>query len=76
MQIGDKVVCIIDTNDKIIKHFNSDKLIKYEIYTIKNISEYNEILLDEINHFYFRKCRFKLLTEFRKEKINKIKEII
>lgn len=74
--IGDKVICINDDLNNIQGIF---EIKKSRIYTIKHIMEIgsNNILLyfEEINKSYLS-TRFISLLDYRKQKINKIKERI
>lgn len=63
-KIGDKVICINNTNQE-------RSLIIGKIYTIINIC-YNEIIIDNDNYGGFYGYRFKSLQEMRKKKLNNI----
>lgn len=71
MKKYDKVVCINNTDSSILK-VNS-------IYTIENCLDQNDgcvpqILLQEIEHNYYKAERFISIRENRKRKLKKIKE--
>lgn len=65
MKKSTKVVCI--DNGKI------EKLEKYKIYTVKNVSIFT-ISLEGIENSNYKYQRFILLSEYRKLKLNKLNE--
>jgi len=69
-EVGDKIICLDDADaSRPIKKFN--------IYNVKKINTFNNcILLEEIYDYWFDSERFILFSEFRRTKIEKIKERI
>jgi hypothetical protein len=75
-KIGDKVICI---NDELKGYQGNFEIVKLKEYTIKKIvgEKTTECILffNGVNNSYFS-SRFLTIPEFRKMKINKIKESI
>ena len=71
-KVGDKVVCIYNKFTGIIN--TNGVLSKYETYTINDISKLNKWNLVglEDTDLYYEISRFIKLSDFRKQKIDKI----
>jgi len=69
-KIGDKVVCV-NNNGIIYSLMEDDRLVLYKVYTVSE-SGYPFISFDEFEEDAFKWNKFISLSQFRKQKINKI----
>lgn len=76
-RVGDKVVCINDSNHNDVSlGFLLEKNKVYIVKKVVNNEVYNAIKVEELLGINFNQDRFRLLSDVRKEKLNKIKNRI